>query len=247
MHEPHVHGHRFDKVERLRATERLERLEVARVVDLVLDGIPAQTGIDVGTGSGIFAEEFARHGLTVTGIDANAAMLHSARQYVPEGNFLQAIAEDLPLADNACDVVFLGLVLHETDDLLKTLKEAHRVAQSCVAVLEWPYQAEAFGPGLEERLRREDMELLGRQAGMGPIEVLPLKKLMMYRWKVRERPWNDIEFFPYRWHFQARSGPEVYLAVSADGAMTPSSVTALFLDIGSVLLTMAGIMFRFSA
>jgi SAM-dependent methyltransferase len=187
MHEPHIHGHRFDKVERLRAPERLERLEVARVVDLVLDSIHAQTGMDVGTGSGIFAEEFARRGLAVTGIDANAGMLHSARHYVPEGNFLQAVAEDLPCADNVFDVVFLGLVLHETDDLLKTLEEAHRVARVCVAVLEWPYRAEEFGPGLEERLRREDMELLSGQAGMGPIEVFPLKKLVLYRWRVKEQ------------------------------------------------------------
>jgi SAM-dependent methyltransferase len=183
MHKPDVHGHRFNKIARLRTPERLERLEVGRVVDLVLDGVHAQTGLDVGTGSGIFDEEFARRGLGVTGIDANAEMLHSARQYVPEGNFLQAIAEDLPFADNAFDVVFLGLVLHETDDLLKTVKEAYRVARVCVAVLEWPYQAEEFGPGLEERLRREDMELLGKQAGMGPIEVLPLQRLALYRWR----------------------------------------------------------------
>ena len=183
MHKPDVHGHRFDKVERLRTPERLERLEVGRVVDLVLDGVHAQTGLDVGTGSGIFAEEFDRRGLAVTGIDANAEMLHSARQHVPEGNFLQVIAEDLSFADNAFDVVFLGLVLHETDDLLKAMEEAHRMARVCVAVLEWPYQAEAFGPGLEERLRREDMELLGKQAGMGPIEVLPLQRLALYRWR----------------------------------------------------------------
>jgi SAM-dependent methyltransferase len=185
MHKPDVHGHRFGNIERLRAPERLERLEVGRVVDQVLDGTHTHTAIDVGTGSGVFAEEFSRRELMVTGIDANAWMLHSARHYVPEGNFVQAIAEDLPFADNAFDVVFLGLVLHETDDLLKTMMEAHRVAKVCVAVLEWSYQAEEFGPGLEERLRGEDMELLGRRAGFGPIEVLPLQKLVLYRWKQR--------------------------------------------------------------
>jgi SAM-dependent methyltransferase len=183
MHKPNVHGHRFGDIERLRAPERLERLEAGRVVDLVLDGIHPHTVIDVGTGSGVFAEEFARRELTVTGIDANAGMLHSARRYVPGGAFLQAIAEDIPVADNASDVVFLGLVLHETDDLLKAMQEAHRVAQVRVAVLEWPYRAEEFGPGLEERLRREDMGQLGRQAGFGPMEVLPLQKLVLYRWE----------------------------------------------------------------
>jgi ubiquinone/menaquinone biosynthesis C-methylase UbiE len=184
MHNPGVHGHRFDNIERLRAPERLKRLEVGRVVDLALDGIHPHTVIDVGTGSGVFAEEFARRELTVTGIDANVKMLHSARRYVPGGFFLQAIAEDIPFADNAIDVVFLGVVLHETDDLLITMQEARRVAQVRVAVLEWPYQAEEVGPRLEERLRQEDMELLGRQAGFGPIEIFPLQKLMLYRWEV---------------------------------------------------------------
>jgi ubiquinone/menaquinone biosynthesis C-methylase UbiE len=188
MHKPGVHGHRFDQIARLRAPERLERLEPGRVVDLILDGIHARTGLDVGTGSGIFAEEFARRGLAVTGIDANAGMLHGAHPYVPEGVFLQAIAENLPFADNAFDVVFLGLVLHETDDLLKTMQEARRIAKVCVAVLEWPYQADDFGPGLEERLRREDMELLGKRAGMGPMEVLPLQKLALYRWREKGKP-----------------------------------------------------------
>jgi SAM-dependent methyltransferase len=185
MHKPGVHGHRFDQIARLRAPERLERLEVSRVADLVLDGIHAQTELDVGTGSGIFAEEFARRGLAVTGIDANADMLHGAHPYVPEGDFLQAIAENLPFADNAFDVVFLGLVLHETDDLVKTLQEAHRVARVRVAVLEWPYRADPFGPGLEERLRREDMGLLSERAGFGLMEVLPLQELVLYRWEER--------------------------------------------------------------
>ena len=187
MHKPGAHGHRFGNIERLRAPERIERLEVGRVVDLVLDGIHPHTTLDIGTGSGIFAEEFARRGLTVAGVDANARMLHSARGYVPGGFFLQAIAEGIPLADNAFGVVFLGLVLHETDDLLRAMQEARRVAQARVAVLEWPYQAEEFGPGLEERLRQEDMEQFGKQAGLGPIEVFPLQKLMLYRWDKRDK------------------------------------------------------------
>jgi ubiquinone/menaquinone biosynthesis C-methylase UbiE len=181
MHEPHVHGHRFDDVGRLRTPERLARLEVDRVVGLVLDGIHAHTIIDVGTGSGVFAEAFAGRELTVTGIDANAEMLAVGRRYVPAGKFLQAVAETIPFSDNAFDVAFLGLVLHETDNWLRAMQEAHRVARIRVAVLEWPYLAEEFGPGLEERLRPEDMEKLSRRAGFGHVELLPLQKLVLYR------------------------------------------------------------------
>jgi SAM-dependent methyltransferase len=196
MHGPHVHGHRCDDVGRLRAPERLERLEVGRVVDLVLDGIHARTMIDVGTGSGVFAEAFARRELAVTGIDANAGMLHVARRYVPAGRFLRAAAEDIPFPEDAFDVAFLGLVLHETDDLLKAMQEAQRIARIRVAVLEWPYLAEEFGPGLEERLRPEDVEMLGQQAGFGHVEVLPLQKLMLYRLEERGRHETIQGHFP---------------------------------------------------
>ncbi len=61
------HGHRFNQIERLRSPERLERLEVERVVSLALEGPLLRSVIDIGTGTGVFAEAFARHGLAVTG------------------------------------------------------------------------------------------------------------------------------------------------------------------------------------
>jgi methylase of polypeptide subunit release factors len=41
---------------RLRSPERLEQLEVERVVELSLEGITAGSVLDVGTGTGVFAE-----------------------------------------------------------------------------------------------------------------------------------------------------------------------------------------------
>jgi len=49
-------------VERLRLPERLAILEVDKVTALALQGIAARTILDVGTGSGIFAEAFAARG-----------------------------------------------------------------------------------------------------------------------------------------------------------------------------------------
>jgi ubiquinone/menaquinone biosynthesis C-methylase UbiE len=177
------HGHRFNHIERLRTPERLERLEVERVVDLALEGGPVQSVLDIGTGSGVFAEAFARHGLPVTGIDTNPEMLQAARGYVPSGNFREATAEEIPYPDDAFDLAFMGLVLHETDDLLKALQEAYRVTKKRLVVLEWPYAEQEFGPGLEERLQPAQVVELASQAGFQSSQAILLEQLMLYRFE----------------------------------------------------------------
>ena len=177
---PHVHGHRFDQVERLRSPERVAHLEAERVADQVLNSVSARSLLDIGTGTGLFAEEFYKRGLTIAGIDANPKMLEAARNYLPKAVLRQAIAEEIPFPNHTFDIVFMGLVLHETDDLLKSLQEARRVASQRVAVLEWPYRAEDFGPGLEERIPPEMMVSLSKQAGFKELKTFPLEKLVLY-------------------------------------------------------------------
>ncbi|MHC1782551.1 MAG: class I SAM-dependent methyltransferase [Anaerolineaceae bacterium] len=62
------------EIERLRDADRLERLEVERVVTLALQGlVQPQSMLDVGCGSGVFSEAFASRGLSVSGVDVNPA------------------------------------------------------------------------------------------------------------------------------------------------------------------------------
>jgi ubiquinone/menaquinone biosynthesis C-methylase UbiE len=177
-----MHERRFSgEIERLRAPERLARLEVARVVAACLEGLDAHTALDVGTGSGVFAEAFAGRGLTVTGVDVNPAMLAAAQQFVPSGHFQAAPAEALPLPDHAFDVVFLGLVFHEVDDAAQVLAEAKRVGRTRLAMLEWPYREEELGPPLAHRVPPETISTQAQAAGYQKIEVLPLNQLVLYR------------------------------------------------------------------
>ncbi len=175
------HGHRFNSIERLRSPERLERLEVERVIDLTLDGTQLHSVLDIGTGTGVFAEAFVQHGLSVAGIDINPEMLEGARKFLPGVDFRQATAEDLPFPDETFDLAFIGLVLHETDDLPKALQEAFRVCKKQAVILEWPYAQQDFGPGIDERLRPEYVETLSKQAGFTNIQMVPLKALVLYR------------------------------------------------------------------
>ncbi|HEX2910141.1 MAG TPA: class I SAM-dependent methyltransferase [Chloroflexia bacterium] len=172
---------KFTDVARLRTPERLERLEVERVLALCLENKAVHTVLDIGTGSGVFAEAFAGRGLEVAGIDENDEMLAAARSFVPQASFEQASAEELPFKDGQFDLVFLGMVFHEVDDRLKTLKEARRAGKSRIAMLEWRYREEEVGPPLAHRLKPEEIKALAEQTGFSQVEEFPLSQLVLYR------------------------------------------------------------------
>ncbi len=175
------HGRRYaSSAERLRAPERVALLEVPRVLDLCLEGIIAKRMLDVGTGTGIFAEAFAGRGLDVTGIDPSPELLAVARRHAA-GSFLQGTAEKLPFEDHSFDIVMMGHVLHETDDRAGALSEARRVARQRVAVLEWPYLTEDQGPPLAHRLQESEILSLARAAGFALIEKTALAHMHLYR------------------------------------------------------------------
>ena len=186
MHDHHDRTFR-GRAERLRAPERIALLDVDRVVEMSLEGIDARRVLDVGTGTGLFAEAFARRGLEVAGIDPNGAVLELARGAVPGGTFLSGTADAIPFGDDSYDVVFLGHVLHEVDDPVRALREAGRVARLRVVVLEWPHVAEEQGPPLEHRLTREAVERAAREAGLAPVQVTRLTRMELFRWDLWRR------------------------------------------------------------
>ncbi len=178
----HSHERRFQgAADRLRAPDRLARMEVPRVAALSTAEITVESALDIGTGTGVFAEAFAAQGIAVTGIDVNADLLDVARHTVPAAQFKQAPVETIPFADQSFDLAFLGHVLHEADDPLAALKEARRVARSRVAILEWPYRQEEKGPPLEHRLRPEIVVDLAAQAGFQNVETIHLEHMDFYR------------------------------------------------------------------
>jgi ubiquinone/menaquinone biosynthesis C-methylase UbiE len=177
-----VHERRFNReIERLRDPDRIALLEVERVVNLTLENLTGvKSVLDVGTGSGLFAEQFAVKGLQVTGLDVNPDMLPVAQQYVPSGSFQEGIAEKIPFPNGSFDLVFMGLLLHETDDILLALNEAHRVALKRLAILEWPNEEQAYGPPLEHRLSFEKITSFARQAGFTEVKHFRLENLTLY-------------------------------------------------------------------
>ena len=167
-------------LEKLRSPERLALVEVDRVVQLTLEGISADGILDIGTGSGLFAEAFVSRGLDVTGIDEQERMLAAARSFVPEGDFRVASAESLPFPDDSFDVAFLGHVLHESEIPLRVLQEARRVSRRRVSVLEWPHQEEAEGPPKAHRLKSEEVLNFAAEAGFKQCREIRLQHMALF-------------------------------------------------------------------
>jgi ubiquinone/menaquinone biosynthesis C-methylase UbiE len=176
------------QIERLRSPERLARMEVQRVVDLCLESINASSMLDVGTGSGVFAEAFSKRGLGVTGIDINPEMVKAAAEFAPTAVFRVAPMESIPFEEKTFDIVFLGHVLHEADDLPRALSEAKRTAKFRVAVLEWPYKEEEIGPPIDHRLKTESVVSLAKAAGFNQIETLPLSHMVLFLLTIQRPP-----------------------------------------------------------
>lgn len=181
-----MHEKRFDgDITLLRSPERVEKLEVARVVGMCLESCHAESVLDVGTGTGLFAESFARHDLMISGVDINQEMLVIARAFVPKGNFCEASAEALPYPDSFSDIIFLGLVLHESDEPLKVIKEALRVTRKRICILEWPYRDQTFGPPIAHRLNPEYLVGLFKKAGFLKWERTDLSDIVLYLLEVQ--------------------------------------------------------------
>jgi ubiquinone/menaquinone biosynthesis C-methylase UbiE len=176
MHERRYSG----DISRLRSAARRELLEVDRVVDLALNGLSPVNMLDIGTGSALFAEAFARQGLEISGIDANSDMVEIATQLVPQGHFKHAEAEKIPYPDRSFDLVFMGLVWHETDDPAKALREALRVCRKRLAILEWQYRDGAAGPPLADRISAQKAGKLIKRAGIKKYETKSLQNTVLY-------------------------------------------------------------------
>lgn len=176
MHERRYAG----EVERLRNPERLALLEVERVVDLSLRGIDAHSVLEVGVGSAVFAEAFARRGLRAYGIDVRPEMLRAAGNLFPEGHYTLAVAEALPFRPDSVDIAFLGLLLHESDDPVLTFAQAWRTARRRVVILEWPFVEEDHGPPLEHRLSTAQVQQIAQLAGAPGLRTYDLRHVVLH-------------------------------------------------------------------
>ena len=87
--------------------------------------------LDVGCGGGLLAEEFARLGCVVSGVDPSFESLAVARVHAEHSgvgiDYCLGRGESLPFVDGSFDIVYCCDVLEHVDDLDAALSESARV------------------------------------------------------------------------------------------------------------------------
>jgi 2-polyprenyl-6-hydroxyphenyl methylase/3-demethylubiquinone-9 3-methyltransferase len=89
--------------------------------------------LDVGCGGGLLAEEFARLGFAVTGIDPSEPSLETARAHAKESGlaieYVFGFGEDLPFDDGSFEILYCCDVLEHVKNLDQTIGEIARVLE----------------------------------------------------------------------------------------------------------------------
>jgi len=100
------------------------------VEELKLNPVGLKT-LDIGCGGGILAEEFARLGCAVTGLDQSEPTLKAARAHAAATglsiDYRHGSADALPFADGAFDIVYCCDVLEHVSQPGRVIAESARV------------------------------------------------------------------------------------------------------------------------
>ncbi|NDJ20061.1 methyltransferase domain-containing protein [Nostoc sp. B(2019)] len=104
----------------------------ARFRELALQGLTIHSDtqiLDLCCGSGQATQFLVKYSENVTGLDASPKSLQRARRNVPEADYVEAFAEEMPFAEHLFDVVHTSTALHEMqpEQLRKIIKEVYRV------------------------------------------------------------------------------------------------------------------------
>jgi demethylmenaquinone methyltransferase/2-methoxy-6-polyprenyl-1,4-benzoquinol methylase len=135
-----------------------------------VDAAPADTVLDVATGTGAVARELIRRkGCTVVGLDQSPEMLAEARRRLgPEVRLVKGTAERLPFDDASFDALTFTYLLRYVEDPAATLLELARVVRSggTIASLEFALPGGIWRP-LWELYVRAVLPAAGRAIAPG--------------------------------------------------------------------------------
>lgn len=85
--------------------------------------------LDLCCGAGQTTQFLIKYSNQVTGLDASPLALERAKKRVPQAQYVEGLAEDLPFADSSFDLVQTSVALHEMKptQLNQILQEVYRV------------------------------------------------------------------------------------------------------------------------
>lgn len=163
MKEKKTHERAFDpaKWRKLESPERRERMAPEKLA-AALGLAGPETVLDIGVGTGFFAEVIAPMCQRLIGVDRSRDMIDVFRGKDAFGNLsnvelLQGEADDLPVEDASCDVTIHVNLLHEIDDVNRFHDEIKRVLKpgGRMFCADWHAKQTDMGPPLSHRVPAE--------------------------------------------------------------------------------------------
>lgn len=132
---------------------------LANAVDLNNKNI-LEVGSGRGGGLAYVSNQFNPQSATGMDLDNNAVNFSNKFYTAPNLNFVQGDAQQLPMEDNAYDVVMNVESSHRYPDMQKFLTEVHRVLQPGGHFLFTDFRYDHEIPGLHEELKRSGLTIL---------------------------------------------------------------------------------------
>lgn len=148
---------------------------IAALIEQALAG--ARTVVNVGAGAGSYESV----GFDVTPVEPSASMRAQRPAHLPEA--VDAVAEDLPFADDAFDAAMTTFSVHQWSDPKAGLREMRRVARGPVVVLTcdpavvrefWLYEYAPMVLDTEARRYPSVQEITGALGGHAEVTTVPI-------------------------------------------------------------------------
>ena len=174
----------YDKVSRVYDTSRVANTEtVEKLIELLHIGSDSAV-LDMGCGTGNYADALQQVAKSVIGIDSSTGMIEQARAKFPELALICGDVTSLPFGSEAFDGAFTIQVLHHVEERELFLTEAYRVIRkgACLAIDScshgqmrtfWDYHY--FPKGLEVDLARipdaEEIASLLQKVGFSDVGI----------------------------------------------------------------------------
>jgi ubiquinone/menaquinone biosynthesis C-methylase UbiE len=104
----------------------------ARFRSLTLENIELNRDtkiLDLCCGAGQTTQLLVKYSDKVTGLDASPVALARAKQKVPQANYVEGLAQQMPIADGSFDLVHSSAAMHEMtgEELRQIFREVYRV------------------------------------------------------------------------------------------------------------------------
>ncbi len=149
---------------------------------------------DIGCGTGYLtlpAAEIVGDKGIVYAVDISGEMLLEVEKKIKgkKSNIIPVLSEEnsVPLTDSSVDYCLMTFLLHEVEDPEVFLREIRRILKKpgTVGVIEWRKVNSPMGPPMEDRIAREEMEMIASGAGFRVEKAVLLGEFhygMMWRY-----------------------------------------------------------------